>query len=174
MKRIITTWVAIGACLVLLGCVPGITNSYRAAVVDDSSQVSVRRAVIKVMPGVRVEAYGECFPRSDICRIVIDWYYPKSSNVAFASGHFLARDVKDHGTIYGVASRASAAGGWLGEKRGAVESMMVLVVDLGEQLPQEVELLMPQLKVDGVLHEIPAIRFKHSKGPGLVTIIYNY
>ena len=174
MKRTITTCLAMAVCFAFPGCVPSITNSYRATVVDDSGQVSVRRAVIKVVPGVRVEAYGECFPRSDMCRIIIDWYYPKSSDVAFPSGYFLARGVKDHGTVYGGASRTSAHMGMYGDKRDEVESMMVLVVDLGKRLPRELELLMPRLKVDGVLHEIPIIRFRHSKGPGLVPILYNY
>jgi hypothetical protein len=174
MRRIITAWLAIPACFVVIGCVPSITNSYRATVVDDFGQVSVRRAVIRVVPGVKVEIYGECFPRSDICRIVIDWYYPKSSDVAFPAGYFLARDVKDHGTVYGGASRTSAHIGMYGDKRDEVENMMGLVVDLGERLPRELELLMPQLKVDGVLHEMPVIRFKHSKDPGLLPVIYNY
>lgn len=175
MKRTITACVAMVACFISLGCVPTISNSYRATVLDDSGQKSVRQAVIKVARGVTVKAYGECFPRSDRCRVVIWWYYPKSSNVAFAAGHFLARDVNDHGTMYGLTNVAYASMGGYGDKRDEVESMMVASVDLyGEELPRELELVMPQLKVEGVLHEIPVIRFKHSKGPSLVPIIYNY
>lgn len=175
MKRMITAWVIMAACTVSLGCVPAISNSYRATVLDDSGQKSVRQAIIDVAPAVTIKAYGECFPHSDKCRIVIWWHYPKSSNVAFASGHFLARDVKDHKTLYGITNVASGGMGGYGDKRDEVESMMVAGVDLyGEKLPRELELVMPQLKVEGVLHEIPVIIFKHSKGPSLVPIIYNY
>jgi hypothetical protein len=83
--------------------------------------------------------------------------------------------LSDHGTIYGLTNVASGGMGGYGDKRDEAESMMVAGVDLyGEKLPRELELVMPQLKVEGVLHEIPVIRFKHFKGPGLVPIIYNY
>ena len=179
MRRISILCVAVVAFTLLTGCVPGMVNSYRATVLDGSGQESVRRAVIEIEVGTKVEAYGECFPRSDRCRIVIWLYYPKTSEVAFSSEFaigsefFAARGVKSR-RIYGTASSTSGASGAYGDKRDATEEIKVFVVDLGETVPKEIELTMPPLRVDGVKHEIPIISFKHSRRPGLEPAIVNY
>ena len=179
MKRITLLCIAAAAFTSLTGCTPGMVNTYRATVLDGSGQESVRRAVVEIEAGTKVEAYGECFPRSDWCRIVIYLFHPKSYEVAFGSEFgfgpdiFTARGVEDR-RIYGTGSSTSGASGGYGDHRDEIFDVRVFVVDLSENLPEAIDLEMPPLRVNGVTHEIPIIRFEHSRHPGLEPVIGNY
>ena len=83
-------------------------------------------------------------------------------SVTFSDESFSARNIKDRSVEYGSAAIASASS-WCEDKCGSDREVVgrSASVLLGAPLPEEFELVMPGLNVNGKEKEMPVIHFKH-------------
>jgi len=138
-----------------------IANHYIPSVQGGAGQESDYGVLIEIDPSVEVTVRGECLPQSERCRVVVFWFYASADSVEFSDGAFLARNIQDHDIEYGSTRTGSEVPAGRDDGDSAQEIGKVVVVWLGDSAPEEFEFLMPTLKVNGTVEEMPVILFKH-------------
>ena len=89
--------------------------------------------------------------------------------------NFVARDSKDPDLIYATAPAELNARVYISdEKKRETHEGSVVVLRLDGVLPPLFELIMPDIIINGVRHDIPALLFEHHRGPGVVPMLINY